>query len=275
MEQKNFEVINTANAKFVYLEDEKKLVSMQPARTTYYLDEDKAEQTFILGGDESQTHRLALDGKYYVSEAAFAGGASLPRENAVRPDKLDDIMKSLFRAYLVKEDETGPFVWVYENGQATKWRIENHAEKVVIDHINGKVDCGIELPETYFDPEEVYKYNDYVVQEKDGKTKVREGVYRRLFLTDEQNALVDKLQEAIDECTKGGISIDFDYADNSVTCFNIKNIKEFGYCPSVDEETEESYPLDLSRAGRCLKRIGDYNTDDGDMAFVIKKSTKK
>ena len=271
MEQKNFEVINTANAKFVYLEDKKKLVSMQPAQTTYYLDEDKAEQTFILGGDESQTHRLALDDKYYVSEAAFAGGASIPRENAVRPDKLDDIMKNLFRAYLVKTDETGPFVWVYENGQATKWRIENHAEKVIIDHINGKVDCGFELPDAYFDPEEVYKYNDYVVQEKDGKTKVREGVYRRLFLTDKQNALVDKLQAVIDECNKAGVAIDFDYSDSTVTCFNRNGIKDYGWEPPYDEDNDKTYRLDLSRAGRALSGIGYINTEGNSVEFVIVK----
>lgn len=271
MEQKNFEVINIANAKFVYLENEKKLVSMQPAQTTYYFDEGKAEQTFILGGDESQTHRLAIDGEYYVSESAFTSGASIPRENAVRHDKLEDIMKNLFRAYLVKTDETGPFVWVYENGQATKWRIENYAEKVVIDHTNGKVDCGFELPDTYYDPEEVYKYNDYVVQEKDGKTKVREGVYRRLFLTDEQNALIDKLQTAIDECNKAGVAIDFDYADNTVTCFNRNGIKDYGWEPGHDEEKEKSYPLDLSRAGRCLTGIGDINTEDSSLEFVIDK----
>lgn len=96
-----------------------------------------------------------------------------------------------------------------------------------------------------------------------------------LMEQDGQEKLVDKLQEAIDACIKGGISIDFDYCSNSLNCFNIKDIKEFGYCPQIDEETEESYCLDISRAGRSLKHIGDYNTEDGDLQFVIKKSTKK
>lgn len=271
MEQKNFEVINTANAKFVYLENEKKLVSMQPAQTTYYFDEGKAEQTFILGGDESQTHRLAIDGEYYVSEGAFTSGASIPRENAVRHDKLEDIMKNLFRAYLVKTDETGPFVWVYENGQATKWRLEEHTEKVTIyyDGQTAQLDC--DIPDIYRSAEEVYKYNDYIVQEKAGECIVREGVYRRLFLTDEQNALVDRLQAVIDECNKAGIAIEFDYADNTVMCFNRRNIKGYGWEIEYDGETEESYDLELNRAGRALKGIGDINTEENN--FIIEKPT--
>jgi len=142
------------------------------------------------------------------------------------------------------------------------------------DRKNSRIDG--ELPkEYYYSADEVYQYNDYAIQDKDGKKVVHEGVYRRLFLTDEQNALVDKVQGAIDACIKAGVTFGFDYADNQLTCFNMKDIKKVGYCPQVDEETEESYPLDLSRAGRCLKHIGDYNTDDSDLEFVIKKSTKK
>ena len=276
MEQKIFERLNNSNVKFAYDKDNQKLVAVQPVSTIYYIEGGETETMCILGGDSEIQRICSIDSTYYCSEAAFKSGAPLDREQAVIKETLKDIMQHVFRAYMVQQDEIGPFVWVYENGQATKWRIEEHTRKVIVDYANNNkctMDC--DTPEIYHNADEVYMYNDYILQEKAGECVVREGVYRRLFLTDEQNALVDKLQEAIDECTKGGISIDFDYADNSVTCFNIKNIKEFGYCPSVDEETEESYPLDLSRAGRCLKRIGDYNTEDGDMAFVIKKSTKK
>jgi hypothetical protein len=276
MEQKIFERLNNSNVKFAYDKDNQKLVAVQPVSTIYYIEGGETETMCILGGDSEIQRICSIDSTYYCSEAAFKSGAPLDREQAVIKETLKDIMQHVFRAYMVQQDEIGPFVWVYENGQATKWRIEEHTRKVIVDYANNNkctMDC--DTPEIYHNADEVYMYNDYILQDKAGECVVREGVYRRLFLTDEQNALVDKLQEAIDECIKGGISIDFDYADNSVTCFNIKNIKEFGYCPSVDEETEESYPLDLSRAGRCLKRIGDYNTEDGDMAFVIKKSMKK
>lgn len=275
MEQKIFERLNY-NAQFAYDKDNQKLVTVQRVSTTYYIESGEAETMCILGGDSEIQRICSVDSAYYCSEAAFKSGTPLEREQVVIKETLKNIMGHVFGAYMVGQDEIGPFVWVYENGQATKWRIEEHAKKVIVDYTNNDkctMDC--DTPEIYESADEVYMYNDYILQEKAGECVVREGVYRRLFLTDEQNALVDKLQEAIDECTKGGISIDFDYADNSVTCFNIKNIKKFGYCPSVDEETEESYPLNLSRAGRCLKNIGDYNTDDSEMEFVIKKSTKK
>lgn len=276
MEQKIYERLNGSNANFMYDKDNQKLVTIQLVSTIYYIESGEVEEMCILGGDSEIQRICNLDNQYYCSEAAFKGGAQLGREHAVIKETLKDVMKHVFRAYLVKEDEVGPFVWVYENGQATKWRIEEHTKKVIVDytdHYKATMDC--DEPEAYESAEEVYMYNDYILQEKTGECVVREGVYKRLFLTDEQEKLVDKLQDAIDACIKGGISIDFDYCSNSLNCFNIKDIKEFGYCPQIDEETEESYPLDLSRAGRSLKHIGDYNTEDSDLQFVIKKSTKK
>lgn len=276
MEQKTFQVINTANCKYVYLTDERKLVSMEPMETVYDLETGEAFQQFKLGGENGLT-QLSINSQFYVSEASFKAGAPIPAANAIDTVALVNIMEKLFPSRYVKEDETGPFLWIYQNGEASKWRLEEHTKKVFIDFCdrkNSRIDG--ELPkEYYYSADEVYQYNDYAIQDKDGEKVVHEGVYRRLFLTDEQNALVDKVQEDIDACIKAGVTFDFDYADNQLTCFNMKDIKEFGYCPQVDEETEESYPLDLSRAGRCLKHIGDYNTDDSDMAFVIKKSTKK
>lgn len=276
MEQKIFERLNSSNAKFVYDKDGQKLMTVKPVSTIYYIGGGEVEEQFILGGDDEVQRICSVGLTYYCSEASFKGGAPLSDEHKIIKETLKDIMQHVFRAYMVKQDEIGPFVWVYENGQATKWRIEEHAKKVIVDytdHNKATMDC--DTPEAYESSDEVYMYNDYILQEKAGECQVREGVYKRLFLTDEQNALVDKVQEAIDACIKAGVTFDFDYADNQLTCFNMKDIKEFGYCPQVDEETEESYPLNLSRAGRCLKHIGDYNTDDSDMAFVIKKSTKK
>lgn len=277
MEQKIFERLNRSNAKFMYDKDAQKLVTVLPVSTIYYIESGEVEEMCILGGDSEIQRICSVDSEYYCSEAAFKGGAPLDKQHAVINETLQSIMCHIFRNYYVKVDEIGPFVWVYENGQATKWRIEERTKRVIVDNQSndGKYTMDCDKPEVYESSEEVYMYNDYVLQQKAGECEVREGVYKRLFLTDEQNALVDKVQEAIDACIKAGVSIDFDYADNYVTCFNMKDIKEFGYCPSVDEETEESYQLDLSRAGRCLKHIGDYNTEESDLQFVIKKSTKK
>lgn len=271
MEQKTFEVINNSNAKFMYQAEEKKLVSVNPVSVTYYLEAGCADCRFSIGGDESNTAILDLNGQYYVSEAAFKSGAFLPRENAVRTMTLTDIMSRVFRPYMVKDDEIGPFVWIYENGQATKWRLEEHTEKVTIhyDCRNPQLDC--DIPDAYCSAEEVYKYNDYILQEKAGECVVREGIYRRLFLTDEQNALVDRLQEAINECNKAGIAIEFDYAGNTVMCFNRRNIKDYGWEIEYDAETEESYGLELDRAGRAIKGIGDINTEENN--FIIEKPT--
>ena len=185
-------------------------------------------------------------------------------------------MERLFPSYYVNEDETGPFVWTYVNGEATKWRLEEHTKMVFIDHNdskNNRIDG--QLPkDIYESTDEVYMYNDYAVQDKDGKHEVREGVYRRLFLTDEQNALLDKLQTVIDECKDAGIALDFNTASYVLMAFNAKNIKEYGYDPIYDEEKEAAYYLDLSKAGRYMRNVGDYNTEDDSVKFVIEKPCK-
>lgn len=271
MEQKTFQVINTALCKYVYLPNEQKLMSVKPVRTTYDFEAGEAIQMFSLGG-ESATTMLSINSSFYASEDTFKNGVPLPAEQVTETLALVNLMKQLFYSRLVKEDEIGPYVWTYKNGEAAKWRLEEHAKSVFIDHNerkNNTADC--QLPEAYESAEEVYMYNDYVVQNADGKRKVREGVYRRLFLTDEQNALLDKLQTAIDECVGAGITLDFDYATYELTAFNKQNIVRFGYSPECNSETEESYYLDVTRAGRTMRNIGDYNTEDSDVRFIVEK----
>ena len=273
--EKTFQVINTVNCKYVYLTEQKKLMSMVPMETVYNLETGDANQKFNLGGEGKLT-QLQLNSQFYVSEESFKLGAPLSADHAIETCALVNIMEKLFPSYCVKEDEVGPFVWTYKNGEATKWRLEEHTKMVFIDHKDSKNNCiDGQLPKEVFESaEEVYMYNDYVVQDEDGKHEVREGVYRRLFLTDEQNALLDKLQAVIDECKEAGIAIDFNYAYYGVVAFNAKNIKEYGYEPFYDEEKEAAYYLDLSKAGRCMHNIGDYNTEDDSLKFVIARPCK-
>lgn len=272
MEQKNFKVINIANCKYVYLPEQQKLMSMELMETEFDLESGGTVQRFRLGGN-CEFVELPLDSQFYVSEESFRLGAPMPVYKTIETLALVNIMDGLFIPHYVKEDETGPFVWIYENGEAAKWRLEEHAKKVLIgkcDGIKNRVDC--QLPEEYYmSPDEVYKYNDYTVQDKDGKTEVHEGVYKRLMLTDEQNALLDKLQAVINECSDAGIAIEYDLSPYHLVAFNKKNIKEYYYEPVYDEEKEAAYELDLSRAGRVIKGVGDVNTEDGSLQFVIEK----
>ena len=277
MEQKSFQVINTANCKYVYLTDQKKLMSMGPMETVYDLETGEANQQFDLGG-EGRLTQIPLDSQFYVNEQSFKAGNRIPTEYAIETCTLVNIMEQLFRSFYVKEDNVGPFVWTYENGEATKWRLEEHTKRVFIDYNNrqnNRIDG--QLPrDIYESAEEVYMYNDYTVQDKDGLDEVREGVYRRLFMTDEQNALVDELQAVINKCIKAGVALDMDLAVYEVKAFNAANIKEYGYEPVYDEDNgERSYQLLLDKAGRTIKGIGDINTEGGDVYFVISKSGKE
>ena len=272
MEQKTFEIINCSNAKYTYNDNERKLMAIKPHETVFDIDSGTVGQTFIMGGNETPV-TLTAESKFYTSEESFKLCVPLYLEQATRKNTLKDIMGVLF--CYVYEDEVGPFVWSYANGNAYKWRIEEHAKTVRINHVDsGKTTMDCEKPESYRNSEEVFMYNDYTVQHNDGTKEVHEGVYKRLFLTNEQNALLDKLQAVIDECKEAGIALDFNYANYGLMAFNTKNIKEYGYDPEYDEEKEAAYCLDLSRAGRYMRHIGDINTDDDCVQFVIEKPCK-
>ena len=270
MERKEFRVIDTLKCKYVYDKRKQKLMSMKPVDVTFNLETGEVAQYFNLGG-ESQIAGVDINSEFYASEESFKLGAKIPAESAISVMTTESIMKKLFDS--IKTDEVGPFVWVYENGEATKWRLEEHTKNVYIDYNDKKhnvIDCPI--PETYYSVEEVYMYNDYTVQDEDGKSVVREGVYKRLILTDEQNALVDKLEAVIKECKNAGIALEFDTCDYELMAFNTNNIKEYTYDPMYDESKESAYMLILGKAGRCVRGVSDINTGDDCFQFVIEKT---
>lgn len=271
MEQKVFEIINTFNCKYVFSQEDKKLMSIKPAKTVYDIKEGTVEQTFILGG-EGEPRKIGENWKFYYGEQSFKEGSSLPQSDIVKKMTTMDVMEIMFRGVKNDNNGNGPFVWIFENGEATKWYFEERVNKVTIDHLNsGKTTMDCEQPEYYYDAEEVYQYNDYTVKNSDGTVTVREGVYRRLMLTDEQNKLVDKLQNVINECKKAGIQIDYELSDYHLVAYNAKDIEEIGYDPNYDDETEVAYHLELARAGRTIFGVGDVNTDDDYLKFIIKK----
>ena len=263
MEQKVFKTID-ANCNYVFVKSEQKLTPFRAVKSVYHLDTGETENYIkIEGSDKEQVFDGTMN--FYRNEDDFKKG--IPVSTPTWNKSLKDIMYDLFR--YVKEDENGPYVWTCENGEAVKWRIEEHTNTIVIDHQDKKnTTIGCESPEDYFSPEEVYRYNDYKVMTDDGVIE-REGIYKRLFLTDEQNKLVDKLQAVVEECAKNGIAIDFDHANYEVLAFNVNNIKEYGYEPVYDEDKEAAYPLYLTRAGRAIHGISDINTDDGGVYFII------
>lgn len=171
-------------------------------------------------------------------------------------------------------DDKGCYIWAFVKGQAVKWYFNEHINTVTLHCVagdtNAKATADEEVPESYFSVEEVYKYNDWTEVREDGESVKHEGVYNRLFLEPDQNALLDKLQAVLDECKKAGIHVYFDLCHYKLRAFNEKPIERVEYDPIL-EDGEEALDLDLSRAARSIRGVYDLNTEDTSLKMVIKK----
>ena len=139
-------------------------------------------------------------------------------------------------------------------------------------HITVTSDCEGDIPEGYRNSEDVYMYNDYRFIDADGKEQVREGVYKRLLLEQDQQSLADKLQSVIDECKAAGMCIYWSNADYTLNAVNVRHIERLEYDPYVNEETEDAYYYDDSRCTHVFKNVSDYNTESGDIKFVVRRA---
>lgn len=273
MEQKTFKTINTVKCHYVYDKNAQKLIQMEPVSIEFDLETGECVQRFNLGGEMDVA--IDINNDFYESEEAFKNGRKLTPENATSDLNMRNIMYWVFESRYIQEDQdNGAYVWTYENGEATKWKLEEHTKKVLIvfkdpttHRRKAILDC--QLPDAYRNAEEVYNFNDYTVQDGEGNVEVREGLYKRLRLSDDQNKLVDKLQEAVNECKKAGIALVFDMAEYELMAFNEANIKEFAYDPMVGDD-EEAHYLNLSKA-RSINGIIDVNTDDDCCVFLIER----
>lgn len=257
---------------YIYDKENKCLRQLQIESEVYNLKEGKVELTWkeaetgnIINGDLS-------DYDVYPSKSDFVSG-NRDTEACVELS-LEEVIDKIAVCY-TKRDSERKYVWVYENGQATKWYFDEHINVITVNYENGcleDITTDVEIPEAYRSTEEVYKYNDYEVVNNDGTKEYHEGLYKRILLTDEQNKVVDKLQSMIAECKEAGIGIVFDYRSCELKVYNKASVGMYEYSPSEDDD-HVLIETDFERSRR-IEGIEDVNTDD-DYWFVLDKNTIK
>lgn len=238
---------------------------------------DKVMKTCYTPATEEQPEQF--DGKVYRSLVDFEHDAPLPIGDVFNTKGSErDVCAGLFKnGYrFADSDEKGAYVWTFLNGEAVKWYFREHIDEVTWNYsekgqIKVTSDYEGELPQPYHNSEEVYQFNDYRFIDENGKEVVREGMLKRLLLESDQQALVEKLQAVIDECNKADITIYWSNADYTLNAVSRRKIDRIEYDPNIDEETEEAYYFDDSRAAHTFKNVGEINSEDSDVKFVIKK----
>jgi hypothetical protein len=285
--KKNFRTVN-GSTKYMFNSELQALVEVTPLREVFNLDSGVSMQEWrVVGTDKTmKTHYTPateeepeqFDGKMYKTLKDFEAGNAIPMEDIFYGyDNEVRIVQCLVPAHgrSVSFDAEGAYIWTMEKGEAVKWYFRKHITNVTWEYnekgqITVTSDCEIDIPESYRSSEDVYKYNDYRFIDGDGKEQIREGVYKRLFLEPDQKALAEKLQAVLDECKKAKMLIYWSNADYTLNAVNLRKVQRVEYDPEVTDD-EEAYYFDDSRCSHVFKNVTDYNSEDSDVKFVIKK----
>lgn len=286
MEQ-NFAAMSMKNV-YWFNRDREALVQLVLVRSNFYLDSHKARHEWAEKDGDPKKIVLMTDydpetpdelPRFYATTEAFEKGEIIKHDGLYCMDNEQDVCIQLLKDRTNRTphtDEKGTFVWAFVKGQAVKWYFRKHIDVVTWHYENGCLDratCDADggVPENYSSCEEVYDYNDWTEVRENGERVKHEGVYNRLRLEPDQEELAGKLQQAIDACKEAGMDIYFNYASYDLNAVNVRHIESLEYDPSVDEETEEAHCFDDSRVAHVFKNVGDLNSEDSAVKFVIKK----
>lgn len=245
--------------------------------THEWAEADGDPEKIVLMTDYDPEHPEQLP-KFYPTPEAFEKGETYEASTLYWMRNEEDICSELLKKHNCRRcmvDEKGTFVWAFIKGQAVKWYFRKHIDVVTLHY---KSNClayatadDAEVPENYYDAEDVYKYNDWVEVKDDGERVTHEGIYKRLMLEQDQVALADKLQAVLNECKEAGMKVYYNLCDYSLNAVNVRHIERVEYDPGYDEETEAAYHFEDDRAGRVFSGVYDLNTEDSDVKFVVKK----
>ncbi|MBQ8713108.1 MAG: hypothetical protein IJ551_09875 [Prevotella sp.] len=262
------------------------LVQLVLVRSNFKLDTGKVTHEWAEADGDQKTIKLMTDydpqqpeqlPRFYESPEKFEKGETMKADALYDMSDVHVVCQHLLQergCRRIHDDEKGAYVWAFINGQAVKWYFTKQLDVVTWHYKKGVMawaSADEDVPETYYSAEEVYQYNDWTEVRPDGERVTHEAVYNRLRLEPDQEELADKLQAVIDECKAAGMDIYFNYASYDLNAVNVRHVERLAYDPTVDEDTEQAYPFDDSRVARVFNNVGDLNTEDSDVKFVIKK----
>lgn len=129
-----------------------------------------------------------LEGEqFYSSEECFKKGDSIPK----RKISIYDTFRSLYGFSPIDD-----YVWEYKNGRAVRKKLESF--DVIINH-KGELCCS----KTYYASEEdVYRFNDLIVVDKNGDIRLVKSPKSKLMLTNDQLSVVERMRGIIDDMIK-------------------------------------------------------------------------
>lgn len=131
--------------------------------------------------------KILMRDSIYSSEVCFKKGESIP----MRAIGIYDTFRSLYGFSPIDN-----YVWKYKNGRAVKEKLESFEVEI---NCKGELHCS----EMYYESEEdVYRFNDLVVVDKNGDVRLVKSPKSKLMLTNDQLSVVERMRGIIDDMVK-------------------------------------------------------------------------
>lgn len=129
-----------------------------------------------------------LEGKQlYSSEECFKKGNGIPK----RKISIYDTFRSLYGFSPINN-----YVWEYKNGKAVREKLESF--NIVLNR-KGEFSCSKKY---YESKEDVYRFNDLTVVDKNGDVRLVKSPKSKLILTNDQLSVVERMRDIIDDMVK-------------------------------------------------------------------------
>lgn len=134
-----------------------------------------------------RVNKILMGDSIYSSEVCFKKGESIP----MRAIAIYDTFRSLYGFSPIDN-----YVWEYKNGRAVKEKLESFEVEI---NRKGELHCS----KMYYESEEdVYRFNDLVVVDKNGDVRLVKSPKSKLMLTNDQLSVVERMRSIIDDMVK-------------------------------------------------------------------------
>ncbi len=178
---------------------------------------------------------VELDGsrhKFYESPDKFEADEEVP---TVYDNTIENILSRYFDISCRLENKkidgidyvvATPFCWIFKGGEPVC--VEPDILRIVLSLDDKNELVGSNIPEKYYKSrDEVLKWHDYIVEEKDGSRHLHKALLPQIVLTDEQKEAVKAINDAYQKARDLGVRFFWD-ADNEVQrVINVNNLKEY------------------------------------------------
>lgn len=163
------------------------------------------------------------------------------------------------------------YYWVMAHGEPTKHYLDFES-RVEFDTKQRQVG-GVDIPADFYDDrEDCIKWNDITSVEQDGTKTLHKSYHKALLLTDEQQAIVAEIADALKKAEQAGIKIGYCGYEDTWFAINTTDVDaDFTFTDDIDED---DYSKVITRSETWRKFVlhipAPYYVNDDNSCIAVK-----